>query len=147
MKDLSHARKQFYIILVVIIAGVFLIALPLVLAGIFSQPEEDEWNGWDKKAIEYLQQQEELADCYSDEHTLQCTRAYYGYTKGEPMYDSEGTLLPTDIKITIVVYKGPALFAFVRDEYEVYFLRNDDGKYRVDRYEIKTQIGSLIWQS
>ena len=57
------------------------------------------------------------------------------------MYDENGTQLPTDIEITIAVYKGAALFAFIRDEYTVYFVRNDDGTYRVERYEIKNKLG------
>ena len=147
MKDLSQSRKNFYIVLVIMIAGLFLSAVPLFLAGILTPPADDEWDGWDKLAIEYLEQQEGIAERYDDEYTFRCTRAHYGYVQGEPMYDENGTQLPTDIEITIAVYKGSALFAFIRDEYTVYFVRNDDGTYRADRYEIRNELGSLIWKS
>lgn len=150
MNDLSHARKRFYIIFVIIIAGVFLSAAPLCLvsiAQVFSQPADDKWNGWDTLAIDYLKQQEEISVRYDEEYTFRCTKLYCGYEQGDPMYALDGTQLPTDVVVTIVVYKGPAIFAFVRDDYKVYFLRNEDGTYHVDKYETKNMIGSLIWNS
>lgn len=114
---------------------------------VFAQPVDDKWNGWDKLAIEYLKQQEEIAERYNEEYTFRCTRLYYGYEQGEPMYASDGTQLPTDVAVTIVVYKGSVISAIIRDDYKVNFLRNEDGTYRVDNYEAKNMMGSLVWNS
>ena len=63
------------------------------------------------------------------------------------MYALDGTQLPTNVAVTIVVYKGSVISAIIRDDYKVYFLRNEDGTYRVDSYENKNMMGSLIWNS
>ena len=92
-------------------------------------------------AVEHLQQQEEIADRYSNEYIFDCTLVQYGYEKGEPMYYENNIRVPTDIVLTIEVYKGPIRPMFNLDEYTVYLLRNHDGTYRVERYEIKNKLG------
>ena len=141
MKDLSYPRKLFYNILFLIIAGIFLSAIPLVLSSIgtaLTPSSEDEWNEWERMAIEYLQQQEDIAQRYNDEYTFACTSSHYGYVNGEDMYDEDGELLPTDITLTIVVYKGTMASPLNRDLFLVYLLRNDDGTYYVDSYKARS---------
>ena len=144
MKNLSHVRKKFYIFLALMIAGLAACAILISVILIAAPSEETNWDGWDARAIEHLQEQEEITERYSDEYIFRCTRAYYGYTKGVSMYGEDGEPLPTDVEITITVRKDAALSSLFRDDYTVYFLRNEDGSYRVDRYETRYSIGSLI---
>ena len=144
MKDLSHVRKKFYIFLSLMIAGLAACAILISVILIAAPSEETNWDGWDARAIEHLQEQEEITERYSDEYIFRCTRTYYGYTKGVSMYGEDGEPLPTDVEITITVRKDAALSSLFRDDYTVYFLRNEDGSYRVDRYEARYSIGSLI---
>lgn len=147
MKNLSHVRKKFYIFLALMIAGMAVCAILISGILLVAPSEENNWNGWDARAIEYLKEQEEITERYSEEYIFRCTRAYYGYTKGESMYDGDGEPLPTDVEITITVCKDAALSSLFRDDYTVYFLRNEDGSYRVDRYKTRYSIGSLLWNS
>ena len=62
----------------------------------FVQSEDDKWDGWDQRAIDYLEQQEEFSERYEEEHSYSCARLYYGYDQGDSMYPSDGTPLPKD---------------------------------------------------
>lgn len=137
MKDLSQARKKFYISLLIIFAF-FVTVAPLLLAligWVFPQSEEDAWNGWDKLALDYLAQQEEIAERYDEEYTFRCTKLHYDYQQGGPVYSPDESPVPTNVEVTVVVYKGSAVFTWARDIYTVYFVRNEDGTYRADRYK------------
>jgi len=137
MGELSCSKNKLGIILIVIVAVIFLIAVPFAVLR-FTQSEEVGWEEWERMAIEYLQQQEDIAQRYNDEYTFACTSSHYGYVNGEDMYDEDGELLPTDITLTIVVYKGTMASPLNRDLFLVYLLRNDDGTYYVDSYKARS---------
>lgn len=136
-------RKKLFIILI-IMGGILLCTVAVLFVGARlrqSRFMNEKTNEWINMAVEHLQQQEEIADRYSNEYIFDCTLVQYGYEKGEPMYYENNIRVPTDIVLTIEVYKGPIRPMFNLDEYTVYLLRNHDGTYRVERYEIKNKLG------
>lgn len=137
MGKLSCSKNKLGIILIVIVAVIFLIAVPFAVLR-FTQSEEVGWEEWEKMAVDFLRKEEEISQRYDDTYTFTCTKAHYGYVNGEDMYDEDGELLPTDITLTIVVYKGTMASPLNRDLFLVYLLRNDDGTYYVDSYKARS---------
>lgn len=145
--ETSRSSRKLLLIVLIISAGIlfYVVAFFFIRGGLTRMQSTDNYrNEWENLAIEYLQQQEDIIERYSSEYIFRCKNAYYGYDKGESMYDANGFQLPTDITLTVLVYKGPVTPSLRRDEYTVFLIRNEDGTYRVESYEVKFLTGSLL---